>query len=186
MQSWGYRSRFNIRDTGLEPSRSGVIGLLCAGLGRDRGEPLDDLAGLRMAVRVDHEGVLARDYQTCMVGPGDTIVSPRDYLADADFLVGLEGEQALLQRLDTALRRPVWTLYLGRKSFVPSMPIAAGVHDGDLLTVLQRWPHPGGRLRFVRESATGEARQDVPLSFAERTFGVRRIQTEFLEVQPCT
>ena len=29
MQSWGTRSRFSNRDTGLEPSRSGVIGLLC-------------------------------------------------------------------------------------------------------------------------------------------------------------
>ena len=26
MQSWGTRSRFGNRDTGLEPSRSGVIG----------------------------------------------------------------------------------------------------------------------------------------------------------------
>ena len=36
MQSWGTRSRFSNRDTGLEPSRSGVIGLLCAALGRPR------------------------------------------------------------------------------------------------------------------------------------------------------
>ena len=42
MQSWGTRSRFGNRDTGLEPSRSGVIGLLCAALGRPRAEPLDD------------------------------------------------------------------------------------------------------------------------------------------------
>ena len=42
MQSWGTRSRFSNRDTGLEPSRSGVIGLLCAALGRPREESLDD------------------------------------------------------------------------------------------------------------------------------------------------
>ena len=29
MQSWGVQSRFSVRDTGLEPSKSGVIGLLC-------------------------------------------------------------------------------------------------------------------------------------------------------------
>ena len=44
MQSWGTGSRFDERDTQLEPSKSGVVGLLCAALGRDRAEPVDDLA----------------------------------------------------------------------------------------------------------------------------------------------
>ena len=30
LQSWGIQSRYARRDTGLEPSKSGVIGLLCA------------------------------------------------------------------------------------------------------------------------------------------------------------
>ena len=38
MQSWGTQSRFTIRDSGLEPSKSGVIGLLCAALGKPRTE----------------------------------------------------------------------------------------------------------------------------------------------------
>ena len=61
MQSWGIRSRFSNRDTGLEPSRSGVTGLLCAALGRSREEPLDDFLPLKMAVRVDREGRLMRE-----------------------------------------------------------------------------------------------------------------------------
>lgn len=64
LQSWGTTSRFDERDTQLEPSKSGVVGLLCAALGRDRAEPVDDLAALRMGVRVDREGVPMRDYQT--------------------------------------------------------------------------------------------------------------------------
>src|SRR3990172_4719032 len=36
MQSWGTTSRFDQRDTGKEPSKSGVIGLLAAALGIDR------------------------------------------------------------------------------------------------------------------------------------------------------
>ena len=63
MQSWGTTSRFDERDTQLEPSKSGVIGLLCAALGRDRAESVDDLAALRMGVRVDREGVPMRDFQ---------------------------------------------------------------------------------------------------------------------------
>ena len=58
MQSWGTQSRFSHRDTGLEPSRSGVIGLLCAALGRPRDHSLDEFLPLKMAVRVDHEGRL--------------------------------------------------------------------------------------------------------------------------------
>jgi len=42
MQSWGTRSRFDHRDTEREPSKSGVIGLVCAAIGRDRNEPIDD------------------------------------------------------------------------------------------------------------------------------------------------
>ena len=28
MQSWGTQSNFTVRDTGLEPSKSGIIGLI--------------------------------------------------------------------------------------------------------------------------------------------------------------
>ncbi|MCC6313005.1 MAG: type I-E CRISPR-associated protein Cas5/CasD, partial [Thermomicrobiales bacterium] len=66
MQAWGTQSRFTERDTGLEPSKSGVIGLLCAALGRERTDPVDDLAALTMAVRVDIEGVVRRDFQTVL------------------------------------------------------------------------------------------------------------------------
>src|SRR5262249_34033298 len=130
MQSWGTRSRFSNRDTGLEPSRSGVIGLLCAALGRPREQALDDFLPLRMAVRVDREGRLMRDYHTAQnvrradptKGTQDTVLSERFYLADADFLVGLEGERGFLEHLDAALRRPVWPLFLRPTSFLPSLP----------------------------------------------------------------
>src|SRR5947209_8529378 len=134
MQSWGTRSRFGQRDTGLEPSRSGVVGLLCAALGRPREAPLDDFVPLTMAVRVDREGRLMRDYHTAQhvlradttKGTQDTVLSERFYLADADFLVGLAGDRAFLDRLAAALREPVWPLFLGRKSFVPSLPVPEG------------------------------------------------------------
>lgn len=71
MQAWGTQSRFTWRETNLEPSKSGVIGLLCAALGKPRIETEDDgfdsleqLAALRMGVRVDQPGVLLRDYHT--------------------------------------------------------------------------------------------------------------------------
>ncbi|MCX5887974.1 MAG: type I-E CRISPR-associated protein Cas5/CasD [Deltaproteobacteria bacterium] len=147
MQSWGVQSRFTNRDTGLEPSKSGVIGLLCAALGRPRHAPVVDLTGLTLGVRVDRQGLLKMDYHTAGGshhkgekygvakadgGKPDTVVSHRYYLADADFLVGLEGDEALLRRLDAALARPVWPLYLGRKAFVPGAPVRLAYRPPDL------------------------------------------------------
>jgi CRISPR system Cascade subunit CasD len=205
MQSWGTRSRFGQRDTGAEPSRSGVVGLLCAALGRPREEPLDDFAPLRMAVRVDRPGRLMRDYHTAQEvrradptkGNQETVLSERFYLADADFLVGLRGDdRGFLERLDAALRKPVWQLCLGRKAFVPGVPVAAGVRDGELPAVLQSepwvkrwaWEEPPEKLRYVREEQFGERepRYDVPVSFAshDRRFALRHVAVEYRDLLP--
>lgn len=70
MQSWGTTSRFNQRDTGKEPSKSGVVGLLAAALGIDRENwtDLEPLTRLFIGVRHDRPGVPKYDYQT--VGQG--------------------------------------------------------------------------------------------------------------------
>jgi CRISPR system Cascade subunit CasD len=206
MQSWGTDSRFSHRDTRAEPSKSGVVGLLCAALGRPRSAPVEDLAGLSLGVRVDRPGRLARDYHTArevvradLSGRQDAVVSDRFYLADADFLVGLEGERGLLGELDAALRRPVWPLFLGRKSFVPGWPVplprpAEALQEGTLLEVLGSFPwvrrrrgeEPEGRLRYVIDVpfGAGEPRPDVPLSFAKRTFAVRHVKVDFFANLP--
>ena len=54
-------------------------------------------------------------------------VTYRHYLQDAVFLVGLESEDtALLQELETALKHPVYPLYLGRRSCPPTLPLCLG------------------------------------------------------------
>ncbi len=216
MQSWGTQSQFRERDTGLEPSKSGVIGLLCAALGRPRESSVADLAALVMGVRVEHEGAMRRDYQTTGgwhlredkgrygVAKADgslskeAVPSDRYYLADADFLVGLSGEdERLLHALDDALAAPHWPLCLGRKAFAPAVPVClpeGGVVDGDVETVLKEHPwlghrRPGERkpesLRLVLESPTGARRQDVPASFAlgRREFRVRYVATDFVSLK---
>ncbi|MFC0708617.1 type I-E CRISPR-associated protein Cas5/CasD [Azorhizophilus paspali] len=200
MQSWGTTSRFDERDTQLEPSKSGVLGLVCAALGRDRRQSLEDLTALRMGVRVDREGVPLRDYQTATgvliasgkADPRRTVVSPRFYLSDAVFLVGLESaDTALLERIQGALRRPVWPLALGRKSFVPGIPVflADGLLHADLLSALSGYPPlvlwtPGGSVRLVLEDLQeGSVRLDQPVGpFAERRFGPRFVKQEVLHV----
>ena len=57
MQAWGSDFRFEVRRTGREPTKSGVIGLLAAALGRSRADSIDDLCQLRFGVRVDQEAI---------------------------------------------------------------------------------------------------------------------------------
>ncbi|HHP5404451.1 TPA: type I-E CRISPR-associated protein Cas5/CasD [Aeromonas veronii] len=197
MQSWGTTSRFDERDTQLEPSKSGVLGLICAALGRDRSESVDDLAALQMGVRVDREGVVLRDYQTATgivnaAGKVDmkrTVVSPRYYLSDAAFLVGFEGEQSLLDQIHQALKTPHWPLSLGRKGCLPSPPVYLpdGVRDSALLEALRDYPEliKGAGLqvrRLLLEATEGTVRLDQPIApFADRRFGPRFVLTEQLE-----
>lgn len=205
LQAWGTTSRFDERDTQLEPSKSGVLGLVCAALGRDRAEPVDDLAALRMGVRADREGLVMRDYQTAtgaMTAGGRpdadrTVVSPRYYLADAAFLVGLEGaDRTLLQTIQTALRTPRWPLSLGRRAMVPSVPawLPDGLREGDLAIEIRRYPriapardeHRGEPTRVLIEHPTqGALRLDQPIApYSERRFGPRFVLSGVVEDVP--
>lgn len=199
MQSWGTRSRFDERDSDLEPSKSGVIGLLCAAMGVDRKEdaPVLALARCRMGVRVDCEGILRMDFLTAQTEKGDTTISRRYYLADAVFLVGLESEaRDLLSAAQQALKNPVWTLALGRKSYVPSPGVFLddGLVDKDLEIALKEHPllvEPSKNevkptRRFVIESRerVGSLRMDEPRSsFAARKYAARFVESHYWEVK---
>ncbi len=203
MQSWGYRSRFDYRDTALEPTRSGVIGLICAAMGIAREDEKEILRfePIRMGVRVDeptywricfpravYQGPRPeRDYHTALDvikadGKGtDTVVSHRDYLADASFTVGLQSEDLqLLQDIADALQSPKWPLFLGRKAFplaVPPLKPGDVPKEGCLEDHLLS---DDKKNRVVLESPDGERTQhDWPLCFSERRFKPRTMTTRF-------
>lgn len=206
MQSWGTTSRFDQRDTGKEPSKSGVIGLIASAIGIDRNdwEKLAPLTKLKMGIRHDQPGLFKRDYQTAGCADSDTIikangdpskdgvVSERFYLADAAFLVGLEGDdKALLKEAHEALRNPKWVLGLGRKSYMPAEPIY--LKDGlkeniSLKEALTAYPFiargnmPESILcSFESTDGSGRMVMDQLLSsFAERRFGSRFVVSEHL------
>lgn len=208
MQSWGTTSRFDQRDTGKEPSKSGVVGLLAAAMGIDREnwEDLKPLTHLSMGVRHDRPGVPKKEYQTAGCAENDSIikadgtqskdgvVSHRFYLADAAFLVALAGnDHAFLERLHNALRDPVWPLALGRKSYIPSEPIwmENALQDVPLREALARWPWIATPRRWEAspekllislesEDGSGVLKMDQPLSsFSERRFGARFVRSEW-------
>ena len=200
LQSWGSDSKFETRKTDREPTKSGVVGLLAAALGlrRDDTEGLARLNGLHFAVRADREGSLLVDFHTAnreedrKKGKAP-YVTYRHYLQDAVFLVGLESEDtALLQKLETALKHPVYPLYLGRRSCPPTLPLCLGIRQGSLLDVLRTEPMQGrkpetGKLRIVADADPADPaavpRQDLPVSFSpvHRQYGFRPVREWRLE-----
>ena len=186
MQSWGTDSKFDVRRTQREPSKSGVIGLVAAALGvsRQDRQALATLACLRFGVRVDREGTLLRDYHTAH---GKTCkkeeavyITNRYYLADAVFVAGLESEDgALLERMGEALVSPAFPLYLGRRSCPPTGRIFLGISPKPLEEAL-RENAPDTASWLVLDAKAGEPgglQRDVPLSFNpnRREYGFRRV-----------
>lgn len=187
LQSWGSDAKFDRRGTERVPTKSGVIGLIAAALGRQRHESVEDLLVLRFGVRVDREGKLLRDYHTATTDDKkDTFVTNRYYLSDAAFLVGLEGEETMLREIDEAIRRPAYPLFLGRRSCPPEGQLSLGIREGKpLLKALQEEKFlvqdPPDEIRFVYDAGPDDAfyymLRDLPVSFnhENRRHGFRRV-----------
>ncbi len=147
MAAWGDVAVGEYRPSFAHPSKSAIIGLLAAALGirRDDDERQRMLfETCRFGVRVDAMGSLVRDYHTTQVPPEkrgithhtrlselasgnlNTILSTRDYYCDAVYTVAVSvrnGAQFSVKQLADALLRPVFTLYLGRKSCPTALPL---------------------------------------------------------------
>jgi len=186
LQSWGTSSRFTRRATDLVPSKSGIVGLLAAAKGLRRTDPLEDLLGLKLAVRTEQAGRLERDFQTAARRGERTpvSVSTRNYLADAVFLAAVEGEPSLLEGLQEALRRPYFPLFLGRRSCPPIGRLDHGLRDATAVKALEdeswhaapwfqkAWREPRAALDLLADcdprDPKAELVRDEPLSFDPR------------------
>jgi len=159
MQAWGdHQSKFLVRRTAEAPTKSGVIGMICAALEISRSiapaKWFPKLPTLRMGVRIDAPGVRWWDYHTVGAGmqmriaeaqgktkPG-AMITRREWLCDASFLVALQGDSSFIEEIAIAIRKPKWLVYLGRKSCPPSRPLLehpAGKFD-DLLSAFASVP----------------------------------------------
>ncbi|MDA1129537.1 MAG: type I-E CRISPR-associated protein Cas5/CasD [Chloroflexi bacterium] len=187
MQSWGTSSQLQIRRTDECPSKSGVLGIvLCAmGISReDSRRELQHLQQLTMGVRIDRGGDRGWDYHTtgakfgilsadgkikntASTGEPETQLSRRQYLYDASFLVALQGPPLIIESCANALEDPVWPVFLGRKSCVPSEPVFSGlgcfVDLSDALSSLPWQARPGEMERYGHGSTrTLDAYTELP------------------------
>lgn len=206
LQSWGYDSQYNRRNTGLMPTKSGIAGICCAALGYLRGgtaerEFLIEFANVQMtAIAIPRQGTkkdLAvqrlQDYHTVQntkTAEGktkDCHITHRQYLTDSCFGVILEGNASFLNKIvydQPGLANPKWGIWLGRKTCIPATPVFAGLRDDK---------HDALRLLIGEESLESFTRQeeantfnegsdslvDMPVSFAteSRMFSPRRVRT---------
>lgn len=226
LQSWGASSKFGDRGTIDAPTRSGLLGLIAAACGIDKNDEardrewLADAAKLSLSILAFRRGGRMTDYHT--VGarydkddpwqkrmipvtadgkPRGTDLTHRDYLMDSVFGVVISGDNAIVAEMAEGLANPVWGVWFGRKSCIPTEPILVGVFDSDeaarkaldarLRASLERG---GGKIAGKREdeavkfdlveAAADEAEEtllDVPVSFKKREFHARRVRREIHE-----
>lgn len=140
------------------PARSAIFGLVAAALGYDRHDEAKHAAldrAYRLAQRVRLGGVLVKDYHTTQAPSADrksrwttrrealdrpshklnTQLSSRDYRADlwvdiALVRLGSAGDEPPPEAVAEALRRPAYTLYVGRKSCPLGRPLAPEIEEG--------------------------------------------------------
>lgn len=202
LQSWGVDAKFKRRGTERAPTKSGVIGLVAAALGRRRDESIEDLQALRFGLRVDQEGTLLKDFHMAheekfwKSNDGKYVhMTTRYYVSDAVFLAGLEGDKILLTGIEYALQHPEFPLFLGRRSCPPEGKLSLGIRPGKSLSeALREEPWLIGNWLRRREASEVHLRivtdadekstnvyfqRDRPLPFSfdqrQREFGFRRV-----------
>lgn len=203
LQSWGFDSQYSRRNTGLMPTKSAIAGMCCAALGLPRGSDKEQnflyrFSSLRMiAISIPRKGIKKglpvrrlMDYHTVQntrTAEGkikDCHITYRQYLTDASFGVILVGASSLIKDIADALVDPIWGIWLGRKTCIPSAPVFAGMKDNlaDALGLLIRDKPLESFTRQEEVENFGDGRDslpDTPVSFAteRRLFSPRRVRT---------
>jgi CRISPR system Cascade subunit CasD len=193
MQAWGTHTFEDFRPGNLFPTRSGMLGLLGACLGIDRRDHtgLDQLASsLEFTVKVDHGGIKLSDYHTINEArranrkpkEGETVQTRREYLFDASFHVAVGQRSNALFSLDTiaeAVKKPVYTPSLGRRSCPLSAPLSISILEAETGKAALELMF-GTKGVFYAENKSLDDQQclmlrDVPMHGKSRRFGTRMV-----------
>jgi len=200
LQSWGCEDRFSQRKTGVMPTKSAILGICCAALGAARGSEreqhwlprLNQLQCLFIAIprsQKDKPLLIRRmeDYHTVQntrTADGknkETHITHRAYLNDAQFAAILTGNADDLRELAAALQDPVWGLWLGRKTCIPSAPIYNGSFDTETAALAALGITQLAACTRQRDAANftdgADTLNDTPITFATpRKYSPRRVK----------
>jgi CRISPR system Cascade subunit CasD len=127
------------------------------------------------------ECLLENGKWTRLIQDGDQYVTYREYLEDAEFIVGLEGEEGILSVVEEALRRPWFPLSYGRRANPVCGNLVCGVFSGGLEEVLvekSKALEAGSMELHLEGKAEGSLetayRYDYPLSYEYKNRRYRR------------
>lgn len=199
LQSWGSGSKFDNRQTENIPTKSGIIGMIAAAMGRTRTDNLDDLNELVLSIRIDQPGTLLDDLQILAIpGQEHPYLGHKFYLSDAKFLVALgHADQSFLEKISKSLKHPVYPISLGRRNCVPTGEIVKDIVPLNGVEALRSYPwiasnwfrkrnkNKNIHLRIFTEEQTGFRQftlKDHPVSFDKnhRQYNLRI----FNEIEP--
>ncbi len=204
MQAWGEHTFEGKRPSGNFPTRSALLGLLgaCLGISRNNKERLQQLAdSVLFAVLKEERFIQKRggrkislpvikvtDYHTVQnarknyFGLKDhkTIETWREYLFDASYTVAVwnaQGAVIKINALETAVKAPIFTPYLGRRSCPLARPLfVARVAAEDAHAAIHQLEPNGGTIYSEEEGPVRTIRlRDVPLIQQPRQFSTRNV-----------
>ncbi len=204
MQAWGEHSFEGKRPSASFPTYSGILGLLsaCLGIRRSDIKGYKWLSQyLKIAVRSDsritklENGESKRcrtqkltDFHTIKdarvnysgLKSHETIITRREYLYDAEFTVAIwktEENGFSLLEIERAIKKPVFTPFLGRRSCPITRPLFEAKIESDNEFEALRRIKPDGGIIYSETVGKGIAKKvrDVPIWDQPRQFACRII-----------
>ena len=202
LQAWGKETFEGLRPSELFPSRSALLGLLGACLGIERTDQTRQqelTASVGFAVRVDpvfdqdtKKRIPARkmtDYHTVKnarkdyrgLSSHDTIQTWREYWQDAAYTVAVwekENALVLLAEIEAALKQPLYTPVLGRRSCPITRPLFEGRVSADSILTALANSGSGKETIYSDENIPDHntiplRKRDVPIIHQPRQFASR-------------
>lgn len=142
LQSWGYNSQFNYRNTSLFPTKSAIAGIICASLGYDRGSEEEKAFLLAFKdcgiITIDLNSNKKTKYTMQRITDFHTVLGTakvggkinqhahltyRQYITDGHYGIIIAGHSDIVNIIEKSIKDPLWGIWLGRKSCLPSLPL---------------------------------------------------------------
>jgi CRISPR system Cascade subunit CasD len=195
LQSWGKHSFEGLRPSEAFPSRSGLLGLFAAALGIDRDDAINQdrlNASFGFSVRFDHskhQPQKLTDYHTIKNARQDyhslksqkhTIETWREYWQDAKYTAAVWNTAIAgisIKELIEAIKKPVFTLSLGRRSCPLVRPLFDSIvtANNSVDALNQIAPQKGTIYSEDVENKSKIKLRDVPIAKQPRQFATRMV-----------